>query len=553
MKVQAALQLLFSYLQRPSTCVAASRSRLEAFPSLLDAALEDLIHGLESRMFTSRDLVQAYSARILEVNNTLNMVTELNPDAMAIAATLDAQRYNGTILGPLHGIPILIKNNIATADQMNNTSGSWSLIGAKVLQDSTVVSKLRRAGAIILGKTNLSQWAEYRSENTSYGWSAHGGQTYGAFFPEQDPWGSSSGSGVASSLGLALASIGTETNGSIIAPSDASGIVGIKPTVGLTSRHMIIPISERQDTVGPMARTVKDAAHVLSVIAGPDAKDNYTSAQPFKNTPDYVAACSLESFSGARIGVAWNVLDLLDSRTDGPVLEAFNAAIKEIGNAGATIVSANFTAYTAWQSDNVSSAVLGADLEVGLADYLSELVENPQNIRSLADERHWTQTHDVEDWPQRDTVIWDRFLEDQGWNNTDPRFWEAYRQNVYYGSEGGILGALKRTNSTAILLPAQLSYPIPALVGSPVVTVPMGSYPHDWKVTMNGYGNLVSTGPNIPFGLAFMGDMWTEQTLIGYAYAYEQRTRHRKELYPYIKPRTEIQDVVQLRSPHLEL
>lgn len=204
-----------------------------------------------------------------QVNSTLHMVTELNPDALRIARTLDAERANGTTYGPLHGIPILIKNNIATMDKMNNTAGSYALLGAKVPRDSGIAAKLRKAGAIILGKTNLSQWANFRSYNTSNGWSAYGilsfwpsqildltgnlsgGQTYGAYYPLQDPSGSSSGSGVASSLGLALACLGTETDGSILSPSDVNNLVGIKPTVGLTSRSLVVPISEHQDSVGP--------------------------------------------------------------------------------------------------------------------------------------------------------------------------------------------------------------------------------------------------------------------------------------------------------------
>ena len=177
---------------------------------MIDVTIDDLQGGLETGLFTSVDLVNAYLARIQEVNSTLNVVTEVNPDALLIAAELDAQRANGTTLGPLHGIPILIKNNIATKDKMNNTAGSWALVGATVPSDSFMAKKLRQAGAIILGKTNLSQWANYRSSNSSNGWSAHGGQVYGAYYPHMDPSGSSSGSGVASSIGLALASLGTE-------------------------------------------------------------------------------------------------------------------------------------------------------------------------------------------------------------------------------------------------------------------------------------------------------------------------------------------------------
>lgn len=239
------------------------------------------------------------------------------------------------------------------------------------------------------------------------------------------------------------------------------------------------------------------------------------------------------------------MLDIWGRYTDQPVLDAFYNAVKQIESAGATIVSANFTGFAAWQNDSAGDTVLSADFEVGLANYLSELVSNPQDIHSLADERDWTQANgDLEFWPERDTAIWDTFLLNQTWNNTTPQFWQAYQKNLFYGGEGGILGALKRTNTSAVLLPTQLSPSIPALVGSPVVTVPMGFYPYDWNVTMNGFGNLVASGPNIPFGLSFMGDMWSEETLIGYAYAYEQRTLHRQRVKPYMRPNVELLDVV---------
>ncbi|KAK4555106.1 hypothetical protein LTR86_007872 [Recurvomyces mirabilis] len=515
------------------------------FPSLIEVDLEELVDGLESGLFTSADLVRAYEARIMEVNSTLHMVTELNPDALTIASQLDAMRANGTVLGPLHGIPILIKNNIATDDKMNNTAGSWSLVGSKVPRDSTMAAKLRKAGAIILGKTNLSQWANYRSDNTSNGWSAYGGQTYAAYYPGQDPSGSSSGSGVSSSIGLALAALGSETSGSILSPSDVNNLVGIKPTVGLTSRYLVIPISEHQDTVGPMARSVKDAAYVLQAIAGPDPNDNYTLANPAINgtTPDYVAACDYSAFAGARIGVARNVLEIYAKYTDPPVLAAFELAVKQIEAAGATIVDANFTAFEQWQSDNNETLVLNADFLVNLATYFSELTVNPYGIENLAEERDFTHNFTAEMWPARDTLIWDGALK-QGWNNTDPKFWAAYQANLFYGGEGGILGALSRTNTSAVLLPTQLSPGIPALVGSPVVTVPMGFYPVNTSVTLNGYGNLVATGPNVPFGLSFMGPKWSEADLIGFAYAYEQRTMHRNDIQPYLVPNIEIADVV---------
>lgn len=216
------------------------------YPSLTEATLDELAAGLESGSWTSVDLVKAYIARIQEVNGALHAVAQINPDALDIAAQTDELRKQGTVLGPLHGIPILIKNNIATLDLMDNTAGSYALVGAKVPRDSTIAAKLRQAGAVILGKTNLSQWANWRSHNTSNGWSATAGQTYGAYYPEQDPSGSSSGSAVASSIGLALASLGTETSGSILAPADVNNCVAIKPTVGLTSRYLVIPVLSSQ-------------------------------------------------------------------------------------------------------------------------------------------------------------------------------------------------------------------------------------------------------------------------------------------------------------------
>lgn len=390
----------------------------------------------------------------------------------------------------------------------------------------------------------MSQWANYRSNNSTNGWSAYGGQTQGAYFPLQDPSGSSSGSGVSSSIGLALATLGTETSGSILSPADVNNLVGIKPTVGLTSRYLVVPISEHQDTVGPLARTVKDAAYILQAIAGVDSHDNYTSAIPNNGTlPDYVAACDYSAFAGARIGVARNVVEIWANYTDPPVIAAFETAIAEIEKAGATIVDANFTAFEAWQSDGNETLVLNADFLVNLATYFAELTYNPYNITNLAQERAFTHSFGQEDWPDRDTGVWDLAL-NQTWNNTSPLFWPAYQANLYYGGEGGILGALSRNNVSAVLLPTQLSPSIPALVGSPVVSVPMGFYPANWTVTYNARKTLVETGPNVPFGLSFMGAKFSEAELIGFAYAYEQRTMHRNDVQPYIVPNIELADVV---------
>ncbi|KAK5306774.1 hypothetical protein LTR99_002466 [Exophiala xenobiotica] len=518
------------------------------FPPLIEATTEDLAVGLESGLFTSVDLVKAYIARIMELNSTLHMVTQLNPDALSIAAQLDAQRANGTVMGPLHGIPILVKNNIATADKMDTTAGSYALAGAKVPRDSTMAAKLRKAGAVILGKTNLSQWANYRSHNTSNGWSAIGGQTYGAYYPGQDPSGSSSGSGVSSSLGLALAALGTETDGSILSPSDVNNLVGIKPTVGLTGRDLVIPISEHQDTVGPMARTVKDAAYVLSAIAGKSQYDNYTDAIPFDTIPDYVAACNFSALRGKRIGVPRNLIDLSHDRSAAPIVPVFNAALDILRAAGATIVdNTNFTGYEALNEGNYSSIVLEADFVSDLPkEYLSKLSYNPNNVHSLADVRNFTHAFPLEDWPQRDTLIWDSALA-LGFGNTSPEFWSDYTMNTYLAGPLGVTGALKNYSLDALVLPTEFSPNFPALIGSPVVTVPLGAYPSNTTVLMNGFGTLNATAPNIPFGISFMGPHFSEELLIGLAYAFEQRTMVRNTIIPYIQPTIELVDVVNER------
>ncbi|KAL8787832.1 MAG: hypothetical protein Q9213_002019 [Squamulea squamosa] len=520
-----------------------------AISNLIDVTTEELETGLERGFFTSSDLVKAYIARIQEVNSTLNVVTEINPDALGIAVELDAERANGTTRGPLHGMPILIKGNIGTADKLNTTAGSFALLGATLPRDSTIAAKLRAAGVIILGKTNLSQWANFRSFNSTSGWSAYGGQNFGAYYPQQDPSGSSSGSGVASSLGLALATLGSETSGSILSPSEVNNLVGIKPTVGLTSRALVIPISERQDTVGPMARTVRDAAYLLQAIAGKDLNDNYTLAQPFENPPDYVGACNYSSLKGKRIGIPRNVIT--PGEDDGPVLAAFESAIQTIRRAGATIVdNVNITdfALDRYLNSNTSLIVLEADFLSDLPlNYLSKLVTNPNNVQNLDDVRNFTQTFPPEDYPDRDTAIFDGAL-GLGFNNTSPQFWTAYQENIEVAGRQGILGALANYSLDALILPTHYSPGLPALVGTPVVTVPLGKSPANTTVVYNERGTLVESAPNIPFGLSFIGPAWSEASLIGFAYAYEQRTMVRDQVQPYLVPKIELADVVAARK-----
>ncbi|KAK0105226.1 hypothetical protein ONS96_004626 [Cadophora gregata f. sp. sojae] len=515
-----------------------------SYPDLIDVGAEELIAGLESGAWTSVDLTKAYLLRIQEVDDILQAVIELNPDVLSIAESLDAERANGTIRSALHGIPMLIKNNIATHDQMNNTAGSYALLGAKVPRDATVAAKLRAAGVILLGKSNLSQWANFRSSNSSSGWSAYGNQTTSAYFPNGDPSGSSSGSGVGTSIGLAWASLGTETDGSILSPSSVNNLVGIKPSVGLTSRSLVIPISSHQDTVGPMARSVSDAAYILSIIAGKDASDNYTLAQPWDTPPDYTKSLNFSSLRGARIGVPRKVIASYQDNSSLPMISAFNAAVKVIEKAGATIVeNADYPAWEGYLRDDNETLVLEADFISDLAAYLAQLETNPNNVTSLADIRNFTQSFQLESYPTRDTAIWDDALS-LGYNNSDYQFWQAYQASYYYGAEGGVLGALDKYNLDALILPTDFASGPPARAGLPVVTVPLGSYPANTTVVKSRYWDLVQVGPNIPFGISFIGAMWSEESLIGFAYAFEQRTQVRSSIKPYISPTIQLADVV---------
>ncbi|KAM7194062.1 amidase [Naviculisporaceae sp. PSN 640] len=543
---------LLSSFTQTSTLITADGHG--AFPSLIDASIADLAAGLESGLFTSVDLVNAYIARIEEVNPILKAVTEINPDAFSVAAELDAARASGTILGPLHGIPILIKNNIATADRMNNTAGSYALLGAKVSEDSTIAAKLRKAGAIILGKSNLSQWANYRSSNSSNGWSSHGGQVEGAYYPKQDPSGSSSGSGVAVSLGLAAATIGTETDGSIISPSNFNNIVGIKPTVGLTSRYLVIPISEHQDTIGPMASSVKDAAYILSAIAGQDPKDNYTSSIPFpesQGNPDYVSACDFFALRDKRIGVPRNLI--VPSPEDTLLIAAFNASLDVLCAAGATIVDdLHLQGFDPELNGTFhESNVIKIDFVSNLKSYFSKLTSNPQNITSLLDMLTFTQSQpELESWPSRDTQSWEAALNltANGTLSLSTELWTNYTRQVYLSGPLGITGALENYTLDALVFPSYFVSSLPARLGSPVISVPMGSWPADTEVKMNDFGDLVSRAPNIPFGISFFAERFSEEKLIGLAYAFEQRTKVRAGIEPYIKPKTEIRDVVGRRK-----
>jgi amidase len=360
--------------------------------------------------FTSVQLVKAYFARIDEVNlkgPSLRAVIEISPTALQAAYAADVLRKKGTVLSLLHGIPILLKDNIATRpeDGMNTTAGSFALLDSITPGDATVAKKLRDAGAILLGKTALSEWAAFRGSDIPNGWSGRGKQATSPFYPQGDACGSSTGSGIASSIGLAVGALGTETDGSIVCPSGRNNLVGIKPTVGLTSRNLVIPISQNQDTIGPMCQSVADAAAILTIIAGRDSADSYTLSQP-TNVPEYTQYLNKDGLKGARIGVLRKVFanSTLGGYPD-YIISEFNKTIEEtFKNLGAIIIDpADLTTADELVSGQNELIVLSFDFKYGIGQYLSQLKNIPSGMTNLQGLIDYNNAHpDLELPPGRD-------------------------------------------------------------------------------------------------------------------------------------------------------
>lgn len=519
-------------------------------PPLLDATLDDLRAGLANGQFTSVDLVTAYIRRINEVNGRLHAVNEINPDALGIAAELDLARMSGkSNIGPLHGIPILIKDSIATADKLNTSAGSLALLGATVAEDSTVVAKLRKAGAIILGKSNLSQWSGVRGSNSTTGWSAYGGQTEGAYFEGMDPDGSSSGSAVAASIGLSWATLGTDTDGSLVNPAHKNNIVGIRPTVGLTSRHLVVPVSEQLDTVGPMARTVKDAAYLLQAISGADRNDKFTGASPYGyNTPDYVAACRDTGLRGKRIGVPKGMQRMWFDKSTIPSYTALNDILQVLRDAGAEIVQDIELpgVHKLMKEDKTFQQLMQDDFVASLPKYLAQLKTNPNKITSASDLLEFTQRTEKEEYPHHNTQSWSDSIEHGDKQSTE--WQDAFDSQRYLSGRLGLTGALANHSLDALVMPTFLAAKIAYPNGCPVISVPLGKAPAWTPTIKNDLRTLNLTSPNQPIGLAFAGAHWSEEALIGMAYAFEQRTLRRQQVTPYLMPTTEIKDVRQVKE-----
>ncbi|WP_420150430.1 amidase, partial [Spirosoma sp.] len=346
---------------------------------LNELSINDLQAKMKSGEYSSERITQLYLERIDAIDKKgprLNAVIELNPDALSIAKAMDQERKDGQLRGPMHGIPILIKDNIDTHDQMMTTAGSLALEGHKATQDAFIVTQLRKAGAVILGKTNLSEWANFRSTRSTSGWSSRGGQTRNPYVLDRNPSGSSSGSGSATSANLCAVAVGTETDGSIIAPSSMCGLVGLKPTVGLVSRSGIIPISQTQDTAGPMTRSVTDAAILLGTLAGVDPADAVTLESRGKNVTDYTQFLKANALSGKRIGIEKS---FMEGHED--VVALYKAAIDVLKKQGATVVEVELRKGLQ-ETGSAEFTVLQYEFKDGLNRYLSKA---NARVKSLAD------------------------------------------------------------------------------------------------------------------------------------------------------------------------
>ncbi|KAI1087071.1 glutamyl-tRNA amidotransferase subunit A [Rostrohypoxylon terebratum] len=512
----------------------------DASPSLLTITIDEISRGLDGNKFTSVDLVRAYLERIKEVNDDIHAVLEINPDAVTIAHQLDKERKQNGRRGPLHGVPILLKDNIYTNDRTETTAGSYAFLGARKAQEGTIITRLREAGAVILGKTNLSEWANFRSTNATGGWSARGGQTFGAFAEKQSSGGSSSGSAVAMSLGLATVSLGTDTDGSISYPAQRSSVVGIRATTGLTPRDGVIPLSDRQDSVGPMTRTVKDAAYLLTAIAGPSKYDNATSSIPFDKIPNYVESCQGKGtkLRGIRLGVPY-VSD------DPYIAKSFKSALKTLSKAGVTIVhGVKYRSEEEWDAwdESERKKPMDAEFQSSIRRWCSELTENPQNITSVDDIIEFTKETKEEEFPQRNI---ERFLGAQKSPGIDaPETQVALKKMLRCCGEDGILGALKDYKLDGLVFPNTPSRTstFAARIGLPIVAVPLGFYPKGTQTRQTDWGNLTDVAANVPYGIAFTGPHFSESTLLRVACAFESKwTLHPPKLY--IAPRTELKHV----------
>ncbi|KAI1077547.1 amidase signature domain-containing protein [Whalleya microplaca] len=538
--------LLLCWLQLATSVPFSHTSR-----SLLDISISDLGALLGNGTITSYGLVDLYMRRTKEVNDDLNAVIELNPHALNTARQLDEERAKGSIRGPLHGIPILVKDNYAT-DDMPTGAGSVCLARSRPRRDAHVVSRLRKAGAIILGKANLSEFSGMRGSNVTEGWSARGGQTSGAYVKHQSACGSSSGSGVAASLGLAAGTLGTETSGSISCPAMFNNVVGIKPTVGLTSRDGVVPLTPRQDTTGPIAQSVADAAAILDIIAGKDVNDNYTSAQPWDAPPSYTSALNASALVGKRLGVIWlddDILNITGGANREQTKVVFDKALLDLEAAGAELVNVtlgtrgvSLQEAAQWVRGNMSEYAF-PDFKEGMSTYIGDLLPGPDGIANISELYECLKSDPLEQASTFSLENWELALQ-VNITAGSAKAWEAYVAASGI-SRNLIVDPIVEHKLDAIVMPPELSWTATASPGLPIVTVPIGALGDDAETVWGDSGTLIRSAPGLPLGLSFTADRWTEKELIGYAYAYEQVSRKRRTLKPQIKPSSDLDSILK--------
>ena len=490
-------------------------------PSEFDEiTIEKLAEGIKSGKFTIRSVTEHYISRINEIDKNgpaVNSVIELNPEALAIADALDKELKEKGPRGPLHGIPVLVKDNIDTADKMHTTAGSLALVGSKPEQDSFIVKQLRTAGALILGKTNLSEWANIRSTHSTSGWSGRGGLTKNPYSLDRNTSGSSSGSGVAVAANLCAVAIGTETDGSVVSPSSINGIVGIKHTVGLVSRTGIIPISHSQDTAGPMARTVRDAAVLLGEITGIDDEDKATLQSKGKAYTDYVQFLVKDGLKGSRIGVVRKYFGFLPQVDD--VIEK---ALDLLRGSGAVLIDP-VDIESIGKFDESELTVLLYELKADMREYLKRRGKNT-TAHSLKDLIEFNKKHESEEMPYFKQEL---FIQAEAKGPlTDKEYIDALKMNHRLTRDEGIDAVMDKYNLDALVSPTDSpawmtdlvdgdhflggSSSLAAVAGYPHITVPAGFV----------FG--------LPVGISFYGRAWSEQVLLKIAYSYEQASGKRK-------------------------
>jgi amidase len=535
------------------SAVKAATLPYAPLPDLFDLTIDDIVQGFAAKQFTSVDLVKAYIARIAEVQETLRPVIEVNPEAIEIAQALDNERLTmNKTRGPLHGVPVLLKDNIGTADLLNTTAGSYALYGSIVPRDSTVAANLRAAGAVILGKAGMTEWAFWRSANFTNGWSGRGGQVKGAYYYDQDPSGSSSGSAVAASIGLSAFTVGSDTGGSIISPASTNGVVGLRTSTGLVSRSVVVPITPVMDTVGPIGRTVKDIAYALSGMAGKDPTDNATAAIPFDTVPDYASFCEKDGLQGARLGIPRNIFTAPANRTERDIqqISAFEAVLPLLQRLGANITdSANYPNITAYQTQANFNLACNVGFKYAGMDYFKSLKFNPSGITTLQQLINYTMNFKAELYPLHNVDWWQAGV-DTNLTLDSPEYLDQIALNAWLGSNGTIQGALDNYDLDALVLPSAYSVRPTVYAGYPVITVPLGFFNATTKVIKSTYGPTNSTGPGIPFGISFIGRRFDEATIIKYAYAFEQATQFRYAHLPMPQymPTTQL-NTVQANAP----